>query len=174
VVLLVLAGCAHRRIDDDAHGRRSGEEGARHWIQDEKLREIMDKLVAGPSPDQDQAGLSDAANFASALSDATEGIRTAGRRHQMSDADWAAFEAQIDTLRDQAAALAKAARAADIDAMRRLVDQIDLTCNACHTRFRDYSGLLEPYRKAENTHRAPDSTEIRHADAAVGKRRRLP
>ena len=56
----------------------------------------------------------------------------------------------------------------------REVASFGITCNACHTRFRDYSGLLEPYRKAEHTRRAPDSTETRQAAAAVGKRTRLP
>jgi len=162
VCLALLFGCAQRHAAERITGEDALLQNTRHWIQDEKLREIMDTLVEHQAPETDEtqrdrrareteAALIDAARYATALSQAAEGIGNAVRNREMTAADRAAFDAQVETLRDQASALAEAARGADLDAMHRIVKQIDQTCNACHTRFRDYSGLLEPYRKADRT-----------------------
>jgi len=121
-----------------------------------------------------KAALGAAAVYARALAEATDGIRAAVAHEEMSRADRAAFDAQVDTLQDQAIALATAAHSGDVAAMRRIVAMIDQTCTACHTRFRDYSGLLEPYRKAERTPIGPDSDGAATSRYVVGRSKHLP
>jgi len=185
VCLTVLSGCAQRRAAEARTQEDVPWQSTRHWIHDEKLRAIMATLGERQALDSDDAqrdrraketavDLSNAARYATAMSQAADGIRSAVEKRKMIAADRAAFDAQVETLRDQAEALAQAARAADIDAMHRIVEQIDQTCNACHTRFRDYSGLLEPSRRADKTLIAPTSGSAAAARYAVGRPERLP
>lgn len=58
------------------------------------------------------------------------------------EADRRSFLVQVDTLREQAIRLERAAALGDRENMRRVLDAIDETCLSCHERFRDISGPL--------------------------------
>ena len=76
----------------------------------------------------------------------------------MSVADRGGFNAEAQTLHDQATALRNAARANQVEPLQGMLDGINSTCIACHSRYRDISGDL-------NTHNA--SIPKRDSDLTV-------
>ena len=64
----------------------------------------------------------------------------------MTEADRKAFLNCARTLQVQAKRLEHAARARKIERMHDSLGAIRGTCLSCHTRFRDYSGELDPPR----------------------------
>lgn len=146
--------------------RRTGEapslefEGREHWVEDRDLREVMSSLVlSAPWPDRDveirgrtqdrQSALEDARDLSRALSQAAREIPALVAGAEMSEADRRAFNAQAYLLQEQADDLGRAARRGKLEDAQKLLEKIDDTCASCHTRFRDFSGLLGP-REARN------------------------
>lgn len=129
----------------------------RHWVHDQRLREIMSSLVLEqPWPEriddrhvhrrdeESRAALSDARKLALALAGTAKEIPGLVAKVRMSEADRRSFQAQADTLFDQAEKLRRTAERGDVKAMQEVLFEIDATCSSCHTRFRDFSGLLGP------------------------------
>jgi cytochrome c556 len=84
--------------------------------------------------------MEEAVCHAQALANAARGISDAVASTRMPEVDRRSFNAQAETLYDQAVRLQNAARIADRQAMRAALADIDATCRSCHTRFRDVSG----------------------------------
>ncbi len=126
----------------------------RHWLQDEQLRGIMAEITKQYPVPRDHAApdhktspelrkwMDEVRGLAVELRQAAERIPRVVASVRMTPADRAAFKAQADTLGDQATTLERAARRGDVDAMHEAMVAIGATCASCHTRFRDYSGLL--------------------------------
>jgi len=171
-ILISAASCASSRgggtrggapvPSDRAPGaRRLGE----HWVQDERLREVMKQISAHAGrwpvgvpadPEAPQSGAAqaeadeafrDAAALADGLSAAAMRIPRSVADHPMSEEDRRGFAAEADRLRAQALDLRRAARGRRVEQMQRALDSISSTCVSCHSQYRDFSGELEP-RKA--------------------------
>lgn len=154
LMLSVVVGCGEKQeIRTNAD---SGEVHPGHWVHDEDLREVMSSLVFDtrwPSRDQDpertsrasrDEALKDARNLARALQHAADRIPGFVKTGSLNEADRRGFQAHAATLKDQAKRLEDYARSENIERMQRVLEEIDLTCIACHSRYRDVSGLLEP------------------------------
>jgi len=128
-----------------------------HWVHDSELRELMSKLVLeqpwperldskeiGRDRPESERVLRDAKKLGDALVRAAVTIPSLVVDVKMTEADRRAFEAQALTLRDQARALKRVANHGDVRAVHDVLMFIDSTCSTCHTRFRDFSGLLGP------------------------------
>jgi len=130
----------------------------RHWVQDDRLREIMvelESLDVKSWPQEIEAEYSQAQQYqlaqvlwearqlADGLAWAASKIPDAVAHIDMTEVDARSFQAQVDTLGEQAARLRDAAALGDQMAMRRVLDAIEHTCTSCHERFRDFSGPLE-------------------------------
>jgi hypothetical protein len=83
-----------------------------------------------------------AAKLADGLAAAAERIPSSVTTASMSEADRAGFQAEADTLRDQALRLGQAARTNQVEHMQESLDAISATCISCHSRYRDFSGQL--------------------------------
>lgn len=160
--VVVLVGAAAFGLTASCASSRKAEPSARleyggreHWVEDRDLREVMSSLVlTAPWPDRDveirgatrdrQSVLEDARDLARALSQAAREIPALVVETEMSEADRRAFNAQAYLLQEQADSLGRAARRGDLEDAQVLLDQIDDTCSSCHTRFRDFSGLIGP------------------------------
>lgn len=128
-----------------------------HWIYDPDLRELMSRLILeqpwperlGPNrseigEEQSRRILLDARNLGDGLIEASLRIPGLVADTSMTEADRRAFEAQALTMRDQARMLKRVANRGDPRAVQTALEFIDATCSTCHTRFRDFSGLLGP------------------------------
>jgi phage-related protein len=83
-----------------------------------------------------------AAKLADGLAAGAERIPASVTTATMSEADRAGFQAEADTLRDQALRLGQAARTNQVEQMQESLDAISATCISCHSRYRDFSGQL--------------------------------
>lgn len=132
-----------------------------HWIYDPDLRELMSRLILEqPWPErlganrseigeeQSRRILRDARNLGDGLIEASLRIPGLVADIPMTEADRRAFEAQALTMRNQAKTLKRVAIRGDPGAVQTALSLIDATCSTCHTRFRDFSGMLGP-RQAE-------------------------
>jgi hypothetical protein len=129
---------------------------ARHWVQDAQLRGLMKDLSAKtqqnwpkdlPQDPEDQQSRRSrdtmgAAKLADGLAAGAERIPASVTTATMSEADRAGFQAEADTLRDQALRLGQAARTNQVEHMQESLDGISATCISCHSRYRDFSGQL--------------------------------
>lgn len=158
IVVGLGVSCAGQR-KATSPGRLSFE-GREHWVEDRDLREVMSSLVlSAPWPDRDveirgrtqdrQSALEDARDLSRALSQAAREIPALVTDAEMSEADRRAFNAQAYLLQEQADDLGRAARRGKLEDAQMLLEKIDDTCASCHTRFRDFSGLIGP-REARN------------------------
>jgi cytochrome c556 len=133
-----------------------------HWVQSQQLRGVMEQLSGlrgaipnteipqdPESPQGKQANLAieAVAALGEALSETAMKIPGAVANHKMNEADRRAFVAEAQTLRDQAIELRDAAKSRKLERMQAAMDQLNTTCFACHSRFRDLAGELE-IRKA--------------------------
>lgn len=148
---LSSGGCAARPAPrpTSADSRRD-----QHWLHEESLRSLMidmDRTAKSDWPQEFESDLADrklrddprmvdAARHAQALADAARRISATVAPTRMPEVDRRSFNAQAETLHDQALRLQNAARLADPQAMRAALADIDATCRSCHTRFRDVSG----------------------------------
>jgi soluble cytochrome b562 len=163
---IIVLGCASlaataaaclsgKRIENDPAPPTLADK--RHWVHDQRLREIMSSLVLEqPWPEriddrhvnrrdeETRAALSDAKKLARALARTSKEIPGLVAAVPMSEADRRSFQAQAETLFDQAQRLRRIAEQGDVKAMQEALFEIDATCSSCHTRFRDFSGLLGP------------------------------
>ena len=62
---------------------------------------------------------------------------------KINEADRAGFEAEANILHTQALRLGTAALAKKVEQMQQSLDAINSTCISCHSRYRDFSGLLQ-------------------------------
>jgi cytochrome c556 len=136
--------------------------GGPHWVQSQQLRGVMEQLsglrgaipktdmpqdAESPAGNEANLAIASAAALGDALAETAMKIPAAVANHKMSEADRRAFVAQAQTLRDQAIELRDAAKARKLERMQEAMDQLNTTCFACHSRFRDLAGELE-FRKA--------------------------
>ncbi|MEK7711301.1 MAG: cytochrome c [Planctomycetota bacterium] len=155
VVCAFAFSCVSRHIENGPTGSPKAN-ADRHWAHDERLRTLMADLdrasrtdwpqelqgevkLTGPSRD---TCLSEAADHAMALAEAAKKLPEATLRLRLSEVDRRSFNAQAETLYDQAKRLEQTARTGDVGGMQTALVEIDATCRSCHTRFRDVSGPL--------------------------------
>jgi hypothetical protein len=129
-----------------------------HWFQDQHLRQLMAELTkqkpnwpAGlPQEPEDPAAATQPDQFdeiavlANALGKAADRLPAVTSHIPMSQADRVGFLAQARTLHEQAAQLQAAANRRSIEQMQRQIESINTTCISCHSRYRDFSGQLDP------------------------------
>lgn len=129
-----------------------------HWVHTQRLQDVMRRIQAATSqnwpqelddqhssvtPEARQAALDEACVLAQGLAEAAERIPDGVKHVRMEDVDRRSFQAQVDTLRDQAQELDRAGQAGDVQAMESVLDRIAATCASCHQRFRDYAGPMK-------------------------------
>ncbi|MGB0715676.1 MAG: hypothetical protein ACPGXK_07355 [Phycisphaerae bacterium] len=157
-LFLLQSGCSDKPdvTASTEDGPTSASKQPGHWVQDEEIRSIMSGLVfetPWPSRDDDpentseksrREALANAQKLAKALQAAAGRIPGIVEPESLHEADYRGFVAHASTLADQAERLEKLAKNRKIEEMQRLLDEIDLTCIACHSRYRDISGYLAP------------------------------
>ena len=161
IASMTLASCDHQEPQIQ---HPSVATPTQHWTQGERLKKVMEQ-IAGlhgafpkglPEDAESSAGLearrtlSEAAAVADALADAAKTIPSAVENKPMSVTDRRGFVAEAGRLRDQAVLLRDAARVNHVEPLQGMLDNINATCIACHSRYRDISGEL-------NTHKASTS-----------------
>jgi hypothetical protein len=127
-----------------------------HWIQDERLREVMAELnrqmresyptglpddVESKSPPLQRA-FAQAATLADGLARAANRIPNAIRDKRISDDDRRGFLEEAATLRTHAEKLKFAAEEHQLEPMQRSLLGINATCIACHSKYKDISGEI--------------------------------
>jgi cytochrome c556 len=130
---------------------------AQHWVQDSKLRALMDGMskqtTALPAGNADaesaetkleRESFQQAAMLADTLSQTALQLPQIVKRDKLSEADQRGFDGEARTLHDLALQLKDAARANKIERMQNVLTNISSTCMACHTHYRDLTGALEP------------------------------
>ena len=114
----------------------------RHAVQSDRLRQIMDKLIYNPMPEEMDIAVerqrqmqrlsevaASMAKFADAIPDAVKDVR-------IRDEDRELFADLARTLRDQATDLSEQARRDNLPAAERSLARMQLTCDRCHSLFR--------------------------------------
>lgn len=157
---LGLVSCAAHRASPQPEANSpiaSASDPGRHATYSRRLQDVMERLQREtidhwPEPlddehvdaqrKSDRAAFAEARPLADALAFAADEIPRSVRHLVLLEADRRAFEAQAETLRDQALRLSAAARQRDRDQMRQVLDSINATCRSCHARFLDVSGPL--------------------------------
>jgi cytochrome c556 len=132
-----------------------------HWVQNKQLSELMKTISArmlADAPDELSRPRSDqrpeeldraikaTAKLARGLADSAERIPAQVESVKMNEADRAGFLAEAKTLRKQALELGKAADARNTDDMQSKLNAISSTCISCHSRYRDFAGVLDTQR----------------------------
>jgi hypothetical protein len=142
---------AASRGDD---GRPAASGG--HWVHDAKVRALMQHMSRGkaswpndlpsdpeaPSPPEPSRTFADAAVLADLLAGAASDIPRSAADRPMPVAKRAGFAREAETLRRHALELKNAAGAGNVEQMHRALDQINATCFACHSQYRDLAGEL--------------------------------
>ena len=164
-VLLGFAGWSCTSSDADlsddqarANNAPAVEPMGKHWIQDERLRSVMQGVsqqmtthYPGGLPDDPEEPLppdleksfKDAASLADALARAADQIPLAIRGNtKISAEDRAGFLEEARLLKTNAQELGSAAREQRLEGMQRTLARIDGTCMACHSKYKDISGEL--------------------------------
>jgi hypothetical protein len=151
-----------RGPDSIARTSAKPDDVARHWVQDAQLRTLMHDLSDKTQqnwpkdlpldPEDQQTSRSrntmGAAKLSDGLAAAAERIPASVSAASISEADRAGFQAEADTLREQALRLGRAARANQVEQMQESLDAINATCISCHSRYRDLSGELNTQQSA--------------------------
>ena len=169
VATLAIASCRQSGTERQGEGGadvgsagRVGQIGE-HWVQNERLRDVMKQISQHAArwpagvPDDPEASsrqaqeeadeaFRDAAALADGLAAAAKQIPRSVADHPMSAEDRAGFQSEAARLREEALRLRKAARARRVEPMQRSLDAISSTCISCHSRYRDFTGELEPRR----------------------------
>jgi hypothetical protein len=144
-------------------GSGGAEAVGAHWVQSDRLRPLMTEIASKAQSDwptgipldpedKSTGDLPGAIESAAALADELAGaairIPQSVTAARMSEADRAGFQAQADTLHQQALRFGRAAREKKVEQMQRSLDGINATCVSCHSRYRDFSGQLDVRRVA--------------------------
>ena len=134
---------------------------ADHWMQTPELKALMQRLgqaadASRPRPEDDpeqpptpaelERTFAYAAALADQLSKASRDIPDAAAWLRLSAEDRRGFVAEAESLGKYAAQLRQDAAARRTDAMDRTLTQINATCVTCHTRYRDRSGVVDPFQ----------------------------
>lgn len=152
--MLVFA-CSPRPEPPSGAPREPKQPG--HWVHDERLRTLMAELSRAAAADWPQelgddaaarildggASFSEAVTHAGALADGARRITETAPLARLAEVDRRSFQAQAETLYDQAVRLKKAAEIRSQREMQSILADIDATCRSCHTRFRDVAGALD-------------------------------
>ena len=161
-ISLLLISCGSSKQPTPEPAAPSVASPSRHWIQDQRLRQVMASLSRSnpswpktlpqdpeaKSPPGNAADFDEVAALAASLADASTHIPDLAPTLKMSEADRSGFLVQAMTLHDQAQQLRDAARDRKIEQMQRTMDAINSTCISCHSRYRDFSGVLDSRRAA--------------------------
>jgi hypothetical protein len=128
-----------------------------HWVQDTRLRTLMDGIaiksatvpegtedVESPASLQQKQSFDLAAALADTLAQTALQIPQVPGKDKLSEADRRGFDAEANTLHELALELKKGAQAHKIERMQSTLSTISSTCTACHTRYRDLTGFLQP------------------------------
>jgi hypothetical protein len=150
--------------DGAVGGRKQGERFGEHWVQDAKVRALMQQIARGTaswpqgvpddpesaeSPDLEPA-FADAAVLADALASAASQIPNAVAERRMTKDARERFIEEAESLHRQALELKEAAGGKRVEQMQRTLDRINTTCFACHSQFRDLTGDLNLNRARLN------------------------
>jgi len=154
--MLLAIGACHRARHGSGPSPDQGDDVS-HAVHSVELRQTMnrlDEMQLKTWPQELQAEYASKDEYAAAkafwearrlaegLAGATVTIRRAVDNTSISEVDRRSFLAQVETLREQAVRLERAAALGDRENMRRVLVSIDATCLSCHERFRDISGPL--------------------------------
>lgn len=133
------------------------QSSAQHWVQDSHLRSLMGIIskqtaaVPGAGADVEtppgfikNQPFDQAATLAEGLSQTALMISRVPGKVRMSEADQHGFDAEAAKLHELAQELKTEAQAHQIERMQSTMNSISSTCTACHTRYRDLSGVLQP------------------------------
>jgi len=166
VPLVVAAGaaCSQRRTTAAAaaaQGRGAAGSAAqtseRHWVQDEKVREVMKRIAAGTAswpqdlpphaeaanPLDLERAFADSARLAGTLAAAAGDLPAAVADRPMPEEHRRGFVRQADALRRHALELREAARLHNVSEMQRGLARINTTCFECHDKYREVAGEIE-------------------------------
>lgn len=150
----LVGGCRGGAAD---RSPEPAEGSASHAVHGQRLYDVMRRIqlatsqdwpqeldgeYASPGPAARQAAFDEACRLAVALAEAAREIPQAVSSLDIPEVDRRSFQAQVETLHDQARGLEQAALIGNADAMQAALDRIGATCASCHARFRDYSGPL--------------------------------
>lgn len=156
LLVLLIQSCVTPRRPQIVDGP-SLTDAQGHWVQGARIQAIMKELqsltvatwpqelepeFSNARTQQRVEVFSEAKHLAEGLARAADEIPAAVTDVEMSEADKRSFMAQVDTLREQAQRLGKAAGSTDERGMDRALKAIDETCMSCHERFRDFSGSI--------------------------------
>jgi hypothetical protein len=131
---------------------------SQHWVQNNQLRALMNSisqqanaLPAGVPEDPESSRVlarkqtfDQVAMLANGLSQTARQIPLDVKQSQLSEDDRRGFEAEAATLHDLAVELKSAAEARQVERMQSTLSSINSTCIACHSRYRDLTGVLGP------------------------------
>jgi hypothetical protein len=162
VVPLVVpagTGCTERRTTATERGTAGSpaQPSERHWVQDDKVREVMKRIAAGTAswpqdlpphaeaanPLDLERAFADSARLAGTLAAAAGDLPAAVADRRMPDEHRRGFAEQAETLRRHALELREAARLHNVSEMQRGLARINTTCFECHDRYREVAGEIE-------------------------------
>lgn len=168
VACLLVASCSHDTSTRPAAGAAGDthrtDHSQQHWVRDEQLRTVMAELSLRtrepwlrnvpddpetPSRPREET-FRDAASLAEGLASAAARIPESIQNRPMSEADRRGFASEAGNLRHSAQDLKAAAEQRRVEYMQRALDQINFSCIACHSRYRDFAGELNTQRASAN------------------------
>ncbi|MGZ5052425.1 MAG: hypothetical protein ACXWF8_14460 [Methylobacter sp.] len=145
-----LAACSSQGgnlHEDHINGRRGTGRPALHAIYDDKLRVLMEKMDTltqdrfMTQTELDQERHKYAQGIAGIAGDLRQTVTRVIERMpalQLSDNEQQTFLALAQKLSEQSGQLQEQAQLNRIDALDDLIHQINMTCNSCHTLFRNF------------------------------------
>jgi len=159
IMVILGANCSPRPVASRSAEPTHADQPEAHWVHSQGLQEIMrdlDRESRALWPQEIEESESDAMTagaqhafiraslLASRLATASERIPDAVSDVDMPEADRRAFQAQVDTLAEQARRIEASSRDRDLPRLRRQLTHLESTCQSCHQRFRDYAGVWYP------------------------------
>ena len=157
LALVAGPGCSKGRNDGERGAKTPAEPSDQHWVQDAKVRAVMQQIAAATgswpqdlpphaeaaNPLDLERAFDDSARLASTLATAAAELPAAVADRSMPDEARRGFVAQAQTLRRHAMELQESARTHDVAKMQRALGQINTTCFACHDAYREVAGELD-------------------------------
>jgi len=132
-----------------------------HWVQDWRIRALMQQIAIDRNPNwpkhlpQDpespatqpiDKSFKDASTLADSLAAAASELPKFVVSRRMTDQDKMGFIKLAGNLRTDALQLKDQAEGRKLEQMQRTLDRINWTCFDCHSRYRDLTGVLDPGR----------------------------